>query len=381
MNGAGLRVRMARDVRNFEPAEWDRLLEPHEILSTHRFVRACQEGKIEDAEYWHLLIEDRGSPAALATLSRMTVSIDTLAGGLTRAAIRRLRSLSPSFLRVPVLFCGLPASFGAPGMRLARDADPARVLPIIVESMERVARERGVSLLCFKEFSPPAAELLGPLRNAGFMRAPSLPAYSMPIAWPTFDAYVGSLRAGYRRQIRQTVAARQSSGMSTRVLEGSADWVPIFYPLYEQVIDRAQFRLERLGLEFFERLRATLGDDCALVVIERNGKVSAAALMLFSVGTATHLLTGLDYRGSSLNGQLYPSLMAEVVAEAIRRGASRLELGQTSDRLKSRMGAGAQPRYIYVHHRNGLAQLMLRAASAVLFPTQPPPVRHVFRDR
>jgi hypothetical protein len=101
--------------------------------------------------------------------------------------------------------------------------------------------------------------------------------------------------------------------------------------------------------------------------------------MLFGGRLATFLLAGLDY-GADRAWQVYPNLVAAVVDEAIRAGASRLELGQTSGALKSRLGAVAVPRFLYLRHRNPLGHLLLRGAAALLFPEHEYPERRVFRE-
>ena len=94
---------------------------------------------------------------------------------------------------------------------------------------------------------------------------------------------------------------------------------------------------------------------------------------------ATFLLAGLDYRAPR-QWQVYPNLVAEVVAEAIRSGASRLEMGQTSYPLKSRMGAVPEPRFLYLRCRRPLGAWLLRRLARVLFPEQDYPPRRVFRE-
>jgi len=104
----------------------------------------------------------------------------------------------------------------------------------------------------------------------------------------------------------------------------------------------------------------------------------AVAIVLFAGRLATFLVAGLDYRAPR-EWQVYPNLVVEVVAEAIRSGASRLELGQTSYPLKSRLGAVAEPRFLYLRHRNPLSHLLLRGAAEFLFPQYDYPTRRVFR--
>jgi hypothetical protein len=77
---------------------------------------------------------------------------------------------------------------------------------------------------------------------------------------------------------------------------------------------------------------------------------------------------------------VYENLVTEVVREAINSGATHLEMGQTSAPLKSRLGAVASPRWIFLRHRSGAWHRALRALSPLLFPSAAVIERRVFRD-
>ncbi|MBV9124839.1 MAG: GNAT family N-acetyltransferase, partial [Planctomycetes bacterium] len=370
-------VRSARDLKAIPPGLWDSLLEPDDLQCSHRFIRLCQEARVEEADYWHLLIYQAGRLGGVATLSRMKARLDLLATGFPRAALGALRRCWPGALRVPVLFCGLPLSFGQPCLKFAPWADREAVCRAITRTMETVAEATATPLLCFKEFDPDAATLVEPVCGRGYFRAPSLPSCSLPLTWGSFASYVRAMTAGYRRQVRATLRARAAAGLKVRRVDHFARAGKTLFSLYEQVIQRAAFRLETLNRAFLERLDTDLGGQSRAILIERGGQTLAAGIMLFTSGVATFLLAGLDYRARR-SWQVYPNLLLEVVAEAIHSGASRLELGQTSYALKSRLGAVEVPRFLFLRYRHSLGQFLLRRGARFLFPTLPYPRRRVF---
>jgi hypothetical protein len=374
-----LRVRTHRDIDEINPAEWDSLPGADELQLSHRFVRLCQRSRVEDAEYRHLLVYDDDRLCCVASLSRMHVCLDVLSSGLTRALVRSVRRRHPSFLRLGLLFCGLPVSFGQPCLAVAPWADAGAVCGALARAMVRAGRETGAHLLCLKEFDPGAAARVDPVCRHGFFRAPSLPSCSLELRWDSFADYLGGMTAGYRRQARATLRARDAAGLTFRRADSFAAEGDVIHALYTQVIERAPHRLETLNRAFIDRLDTDLGPQSRAVFLERHGRPLAVAVMLFAGRTATFLLAGLDY-GADREWQVYPNLVLEVVAEAIRSGASRLELGQTSYALKGRLGAAVVPRFLYLHHRHPLAHLLLRGSAGLLFPQHEYPVRRVFRN-
>jgi hypothetical protein len=373
-----LRVRAHRDIDEIDAAEWDSLLDAEDLQLSHQFVRLCQRSRVEGADYWHLLVYDDGRLCCVASLSRIHVCLDVLSSGVTRVLIRSVRRRFPAFLRIPLLFCGLPVSFGQPCLKLAPGADADAVCRAIARAMRRIGRETGTGLLCLKEFDPAAAARVDPVCRHGFFRVPSLPSCSLDLRWDSFAAYLREMTAGYRRQLQATLRARDAAGLVVRRVESFAAEGAVVHSLYNQVIERARYRLETLNRPFIDRLDTDLGSQSRALFLERNGEPLAVAVMLFAGRLATFLLAGLDYRADR-QWQVYPNLVVEVVAEALRAGASRLELGQTSYPLKSRLGAAEVPRFLYLRHRHPLGHLLLRGSAGLLFPRQDYPARRVFR--
>ncbi|HEX5269865.1 MAG TPA: GNAT family N-acetyltransferase [Gemmataceae bacterium] len=374
-----LRVGVHRDIDEIDAAEWDSLLSPEELQLSHRFVRLCQRSCVEEAEYRHLLVYQAGRLCCVASLSRVDVPLDVLASGTMRRVIESVRRRFPGFLRAGLLFCGLPVSFGQPCLKVAPWADAEAVGGLLAGVMRRVGRETRAHLLCLKEFDPVAAVAVEAVRDHGFFRAPSLPSCSLDLRWDSFSGYLREMTAGYRRQVRATLRARDSAGLTFRRVESFAAEGAVIHALYSQVIGRARHRLETLNRAFIDRLDTDLGPRSHAIFLERRGQPLAVAIMLDSDRLATFLLTGFEY-GADPRWQVYPNLVLEVVHDAIRSGASRLEMGQTSYPLKSRLGAVAVPRCLYLRHRNPLGHLLLRGASGALFPDYECPSRRVFRE-
>ncbi len=374
----GPQVRVFRDIRQVDARQWDSLLGPEDLQVSHRFIRTCQESSVENAEYWHVMVHDANGLCCVATLSRFHISLDVLCQGWTRAAIRTVRRFYWGFLRIPMLFCGLPVSFGQPGLRIRDDADAPFAIRQVAQTMEDVARRTGTSFLCFKEFSPAQAVDMETLEEAGYFRALSLPTCSLPIHWDTFDDYLGALRSGYRRQIKMSLQVARQSGLQVRRLEEVSPCAEVLFRLYEQVVDRAAHRLERLNLSFFENLGRNLRGQCQVLLMERRGQPLASALMLRTPDVATFLLAGLDYERHQ-QYQTYQNLVIEVLREAIRLGVKRLEMGQTSYAMKGRLGTVTIPRYVYHRHRQPLRHALFKTVSPWLFPQVDCRERRVFR--
>ena len=372
-------VRWYPSIAEVNPAEWDSLLEPGDLQATHRFIRTCEEADVEHASYRHVLVDDGGGLAAVASLSLMTVKLDLLSTGLTRRAIRWARRLRPRFLEVPIVFCGLPVSFGRSCLRLRADADRPAVLRALAEEAEAFAAAVHAPVICFKEFTAAEAADLAPLTRLGYFAAPSLPSCFLELPWKTPQEWLGAMRSGYRHQITAGARAGRASGTTVRVVCDFRSECPRIFAMFEQVMDRAPFQLERLNLAYFERLAENLRPEARAILVERGDRLLAMAILLHAPGLMTFLLAGIDY-AENREHHAYLNVVAEVVAEAIRSGAPALEMGQTSYEPKRRLGAVTTPRTLFLRYRSPLGHALFRAASPLLFPVPPLPPRRIFRQ-
>jgi hypothetical protein len=368
-----------RDIDEVDASVWDSVLTQDDVQLSHRFIRACQRSGVEGAEYRFVLIEDTVGLACVAALSSFDVRLELLASRYLRTAVDRLRGLCESFLRVRVLFCGLPVSFGRPCIHFRPDADRGRCLAALEDVMAQTGRDLGASLVCWKEFDASEATEMVPLEKAGYIRAASLPSCRLAVRWSSVEEYLGAMRSGYRRQVQQAQCVARRAGLTFRTVRDFGPWCAEIHELYQQVMDRAEFQLERLNLAFFEELNRNFPIQASAIMAEQDGALVASAVVLDSPQVSAFLLAAIDYASNRETGA-YINLVAQVVSHAIRRGAAVLELGQTSYDIKRRLGAGVQPRYLYLRHRSRAQHELLRWTAGVVFPTRTFPPRHVFRD-
>lgn len=375
---SGTEVEVHRRIDDVDPELWDALVPPDEIQATHAFVKACQDARVESSDYWHLLVRHRGGLIGVATLCDMPVRLDLLSTGPVRRTIRVVRRARPTFLQPRVLFCGLPVSAGRHCIAFRSPGDAPRVLAVVADIMAEVGREIGAKLHCVKEFTPDEATMMDGLRDHGFFRADSIPTFAVHVPWRSFDEYLGGMRAGYRRQVRATRRLAHKTGLRVRRVTDYGDECSRIHPLYAQVLDRAEFQLERLNEAFFRNLNAYLGPRSDAILVERDQELLAAAILLRSPCRLTFFMAGIEYASNRESGA-YLHLVTEVVAEAIRSGTPVLEMGQTSPWLKTRLGGHPEDRHIYFRCPSPSAHALFQRTATLLFPPSRTPRRRVFR--
>lgn len=358
-----MRVRRYSSIHQVPESLWDSLLNDDQPYHAHRLIRAVEDAGVEDSRFWMLLFYEGERLVASAVLSAFTVSLDLFLGKSVQKLVALVRKFFPRCLRVDVLFCGLPASFGQSNLVLA-DGVPARaVLDLLVREMESIAAEEGLRFLSIKEFKEHELPKVADLESLGFFRGHSVPYMTMDIRWRSFDEYLASLRHPYRRHILRSLnrAPHLTLGGPEVMSPGR------FFQLYRNVMARSETRLEMLNEAFFERLWVELGADLQILAAVADGEVLGAALLLKFGTTLNFMLVGLPATPRTPY-DVYFNLLYAIVDQAIQQGCEHLNLGQTAYWGKQQIGGVPEDEFLFFRASNRSLHAVLRGLRRILFP-------------
>jgi predicted N-acyltransferase len=384
----GLHVRRFSSIHEIPESLWDGLLDDDQPYHTHRLIRAVEDARVEDSRSWALLFYDGDRPIASAVLSAFTVSLDLFLGKHFQKLAAVVRRRFPRFLRIDVLFCGLPASFGQSNLHLSEHAPARHVLELLVREMESLARETGLRFLCIKEFKAHELPRVDELQELGFFRGHSLPYMAMDIRWQSFDEYLASLRHTYRRHIRRSLAKMGLTRPEVQAVPGDGPGLVLggpevltprrFFELYCNVMARSETKLEMLNEAFFERLWIELGPDLQVLAAVTGQEVLGAALLVKSGATLNFMLVGLPAAPRTPH-DVYFNLLYAILDQAIRQGCRSLNLGQTAYWGKQQIGGQPEEEFLFFKASNRSLHALLRALRRILFPRLPLPSPRIFK--
>jgi hypothetical protein len=387
-----LRAVVVSSINEVSPEEWDRVGARQGLFWTHRFFRTLEASGVENATYYYVLMYDVDRLVGSAVLTSFVVSLDLLLPLAVQKFCRVVRKIIPRFLRIRVLFCGVPISIGKHTIAFTEPEIAHIVVAKVAEIMNEIAVREGIRYLCFKEFAERDIALCAPLERFGYFRAHSVPRVLLPIRWTSYDAYLCDMRHGYRRPILSSLKklgqkwriwldeeVSRSEGVCLRLDNGRVCAPTEFHELYMQVMNHTVVKLETLNARFFELLFEQLREDLNLLLIEQEGRILGAAILTNYQGTLTFLFIGFDYAHRDEHA-VYLNLLNGIVRHAIGSGCSLLDLGQTSYWLKQRLGGQTEPMYFYFRSRSRLLHTLLKVSRSILFPTTALLRLRVFRD-
>jgi predicted N-acyltransferase len=373
-----MRARIHDRIGMIDPACWDGVGD--DPLSAHAVLSALEGCGMDGVRMCYVILEEGARPAAAIPFARLPIDAARLTRGLFRSGIEITRTLAPRFMRTSLALCGTPLSVANPPLRIARGVDAAAVWREAAGLLREFARDEGCPWCVFKEIDADDPAASSTLSSEGWTVVPSEPNCRLTVRWHRFDGYLASLRHPYRAKIRRSATKLQRAGVALDVAPLQDRYGAAEHRLYENVLDRAAVRLERLTPSFFTRLGAALADRVWMIRFHRDGRLIGWVVLLIDRDRAHDLFHGIDYDENAAV-DLYFNQLAETIRFAIDRRARTLSLGQSTETAKTRFGAEIVPLAVALRHRSAAVHAALSRLSGPLFPQKRVIERRTFHAR
>ncbi len=320
---------LIRDLRDIDPASWNRLAGRHPLAS-HEFLSALsQTGCASAATGWapHYLAMRRGGelagamPLYLKSHSRGEYVFDyAWAQAFERHGLPYYPKLLSAIPFTPV-----------PGPRLLAANHADRVL--LARKAADIGAENGVSSLHI--LFPDEADQRA-LREAGYLFRESVQFHWFNRGYASMDEFLAGMTQQKRKKIRQDRKKVESAGIRFRWLQGDdvdAASLDFFYRCYRRTY------LEHgnppyLNSAFFEQLRTSMADSMVLVLAEQDGRPVASALNILGPRTlygrywgSLAFIPGLHFETCYMQGIAYCIAKGVAVFEGGAQGEHKLSRG------------------------------------------------------
>jgi predicted N-acyltransferase len=383
----GYAYRLDATVDAVDGDAWDALCASAdaEVMMTRRFLRVVEKQQMFGSRQRYAMLTDlvAGEPIAAAVFTLLPLDVTGLAGQTVRQTVAMIRHIMPHFLRFTLALCGLPVSLGQRSLIIRAGADGARTVAALDTLLRHVAMQARTPLMGYGEFALQDMAQLETLEGRGYHRVQNLPLHTFPPRFRDFEEYVRAIRAPYRYGIRQSQKKLRHAGVTIDRLEDPeqiASWyTEEVHQLYLAVVARAQYQFEVLTATFFRDLaRAFPGELTVAAAHTASGQVIGFLYSLLSQARFHSLYIGMDY-GWNTACDLYFNLMYADLDYALRHGAQRIDLSQTADTFKVRLGCQQEPRYFCVRAQGRAPSIALRCVLPLLAPSLAPvPAFRVF---
>jgi hypothetical protein len=284
----------------------------------HRYYELTHDSLGHQFEHYYLLLQDHaGQTRAIQPFLIVKQDLVTGMPKAIRRVMDKIRQRFPSTLVMRMLMVGCSAGEG----HLARDRSSGSiewVAQALREALHPVARRFQAAMIVLKDFPKSYRKPLRPLRRAGYARVPSMPGSRLDLNFKNFEEYLQTklshkTRKNLRSKYRKAAAGPE---LKMEVVSDIAPHIDELFPLYQQVLERSQYKFEELTKAYFVNLSRRMSERAFFFIWRQNGKAVAFSSCAGHEGVLRDHYIGLDYK-VALEHHLYFVTFRDIVTWAI----------------------------------------------------------------
>ncbi len=225
-------------------------------------------------------------------------------------------------------------------------ASDAKGLHEFVARLTEWAATADVRSIVLLFLTPPAAQLLPVLQEAGFGTLRMGERCDMHVTWQDFDGYLATLPSKRRIEVRRELRAIEDRGL-IRASRPLADDEPELLDLRCRLIAKYDGRADpRAEKAIFDQIRDYVAPtDITVFTVTRGDRILSFSLYIQDGSEWTAMLTGSDYSDSDANYGYFSTIFYQPIAMAPAFGVRTLSYGYGSLETKQRRGCHVTPYY------------------------------------
>jgi hypothetical protein len=191
----------------------------------------------------------------------------------------------------------------------------------------------------------------------------------MDIRWQDFESYINCFRSDYRSRVSESLGRGRDL---KRILVSNDKFEPKVYELYEKIAQKYNSLI--LPIRFFLEIPS----EKSIIGLQMGEEILAWALLIPSDKYLYFLFGGYKEEFNH-KYHLYNNLLLSIIRFSIENGFKRLNLGQTAELSKMRLGGYPVERYILVSHAgSAIRQIVLK--TDIFSYRKHYPLPRVFKD-
>lgn len=193
----------------------------------------------------------------------------------------------------------------------------------------------------------------------GFAKGHYLPICVLENRWDSWDDYLGSMRASYRRRIK--LALKKGKAIEYELLDNNKDFKDEWYELYEQVFNHSEYSLEKLTADFFRN------DISKTILLKIKNKVEAFVQLIEDRNNDMLIFEFCGYNYDIAHEyDIYYNMLATISKYAIDNKFKYVQFGQTAYDAKMKFGAKMFYNYYLLSHSNRLINKLIKKYNSFL---------------
>ena len=356
--------------------DWASVVQNRNIYLSIPYLEALESNLNDSIDiFYSLAYSNSGKPALVAVFQ--LVSLEYRSSIHPQAFLKHFYKEKNEEGRISmnILVCGNVFSDGENGFLWTDEFSEEMAIKQVVEIAKCIkndkTKRKKLSVLLFKEFWPRSegySELLKDYNYKDFMIDVNM---VLPIheSWKSMNDYLFSMKTKFRTKAKSVFKKSESLTIRSLNYEEIFDRKNRIQELFNNVLDRSNYSFGKIDTCVFSAFKKNLDSEFSFRGVFFEDQFIGFSTAFFHNNIMEANYVGIDYDHNIEYG-VYQRLLYDYVEQAIISDAKELQLGRTSELIKSSLGAHPINMKLYAKHKTVLTHILMSAILNFVSPSK-----------
>ena len=347
--------------------QWDGVF-GNDIIEGWGYHKALEESQIKEFSLNYLTAEKNNKLIAIAPFFTMDFSFATIIQGRLQKLISKIQRKFPNFLKVKLLFVGLPTAEEL-YIGIAPGENKETIIGGILRKLYEFCKTNKIKVILFYNLTEEQKELAGLLVANKFCKMDNFPNTRIALGFSSYQEYLDTLSKNTRKDLRRKLNKSSSLlKLETKITDDASGLEEQIFELYMNNFNESDVHFETLTPAFFKNICRRMKGTAKIFLTYSEDKLIAFNLCFIKNGTCIDKFIGFDKRLSHAY-HLYQATFNYNINWCIENGLRFYQMGITDYHPKLRLGAKLIPLYAYFKHTNKIANIFSPLIARLIQPT------------
>ncbi len=374
--------------------DWNIINKQNQIFLNKDYLEIIENCENANLKLRYVLVYCKGNPIGVIYFQIVDFKADVF-GNLLAQQVQTLKSkrlnlfekyidINKDEIILRLFTCGNNLVSGEYGFLFDEKIEKEKANALLLTITEIVAKEdklkSTISAILLKDFYSELTpkKIFEDAKYSDFYVEPNLIIH-LPENVKTVEDYVGLFSKKYRNRAKSIFKKFNGIEIKYLNLEEIKTNEAKLYKLYEDVFERAKFKLVKLPKDYFSRVKTIFKNEFTIKVFYYENEIIgfASSFLMPDNSLEAHYI-GFDYE---LNNRfdLYQNILYAMIDEALKNKYLKINLGRTAAEIKTTVGAKPENLICYIKPQNTISKLIQKPFITFLQPLKWVP-RNPFKD-
>lgn len=374
--------------------DWEAITGRNTVFLEKEYLRIVESSTHTQLTLRYVIVYFKAKPCGIIYFQiadfRAEIFGDLLSGQVETLRSKRLKifenylGANKDEVLLRLFTCGNNLVSGEYGYLFDKKTSPEKAHILLLNIIDVVSKEEklrgGLSAILIKDFHQPLqpTTLFEEEKYSTFFVEPDL-IVDIPENVHSLSDYTALFSKKYRNRAKGILKNLEGLEIHSLELEEIKEREKELFSLYENIFDKAKFKLIKLPADYFSKVKELFEKEFTIKGFFMEGKLAAfGSSFLMPDGSLEAHYIGFDYElNTPMN--LYQNILYSMIDEAIKNKRSVVNLGRTAAEIKTTVGAKAHDLICYIKPQNAISKFIQKPFISFLQPAEWTP-RNPFKE-